>query len=203
MIFEVRGLPKKAGEPTAAPAGLTGAEAAGAMSNTMDRYRGIDVGNVIECEGGALLTDGYFGARAVDRDGKTIREFHGEDRNMANFIAVVRSRKTADLCAPVSEAHVSSALCHLGNISHRVGHQALPGELQEAVQGNAALGETVDRVREHLAANRIDLNVTPLTLGAPLSIDAAAEKFTGPLAEKANALLTRDYRAPFTVPQLA
>jgi hypothetical protein len=169
----------------------------------MDRYRGIDIGNVIECEGGALLTDGYFVAHAVDRDGKTIREFRGEDRNMANFISVVRSRKMSDLTAPISEGRVSSALCHLGNISHRVGHLTTPGELRDAVHGNAALTETVDRVREHLVANQIDLQVTPLTLGAALPIDTTTEEFTGPMAEKANALLTRDYRAPFTVPALA
>lgn len=203
LVFEVRGLPKKAGEPTSAPAGLTGAEAAGAMANTMDRFRGIDIGNVIECEGGALLTDGYFEAHAVDRDGKVVRKFKGEDRNMANFIAVVKSRKIADLRAPVSEAHPSSALCHLGNISHRIGKTAAMGEIQDAVRSDAGLSETVDRVREHIAANRIDLEVTPLTLGAALPIDAAAEKFTGPLAEKANPLLTREYRAPFVVPKLA
>ncbi|HVU18876.1 MAG TPA: Gfo/Idh/MocA family oxidoreductase [Candidatus Didemnitutus sp.] len=203
MIFEVRGLPKKAGDTTAAPAGLGGAEAAAAMANSMDRYRGIDIGNVIDCEGGSLLTDGYFAAKAVDRDGKVIREFKGEDRNMANFISVVRSRKMSELRAPITEAHVSSALCHLGNISHRVGHTAKIGEIQDAVRESPPLAETVDRVREHLAANKIDLEITPLTLGAPLAIDVAAEKFTGAMSDRANPLLTREYRAPFVVPRLA
>jgi predicted dehydrogenase len=38
-----------------------------------------------------------------------------------NFIACVRSRKTQDLRVPLQEGHYSTTLCHLGNISYRVG----------------------------------------------------------------------------------
>lgn len=38
-----------------------------------------------------------------------------------NFIECVRSRKSQDLRAPLEEGHFSSTLCHLGNISYRVG----------------------------------------------------------------------------------
>ena len=103
----------------------------------------------------------------------------------------------------MSEAHVSSALCHLGNISHRIGHTVPPDELREKVKGDAALTETNGRMLEHLAANGIDLTKTPLTLGAPLTVDPATERFTGEGSAAANPLLTREYRAPFTVPQLA
>jgi len=41
--------------------------------------------------------------------------------NWANFIDVVRSRKQADLCAPIEEGAVSTTLVHLANISYRVG----------------------------------------------------------------------------------
>ncbi|MDB4913830.1 MAG: hypothetical protein JWM95_1474, partial [Gemmatimonadetes bacterium] len=43
----------------------------------------------------------------------------------------------------------------------------------------------------------------PLTTGMPLMLDTKGEKFTGPDAARANAMLTREYRAPFTVPKLA
>jgi hypothetical protein len=122
---------------------------------------------------------------------------------MANFIDVVRSRRTADLRAPMSEAHVSSALCHLGNISHQVGHTAPQDELRERIKGDASLAEACDRMLTHLSVNEVDLEKTPLTLGAPLAVDAALERFTGAGAAPANALLTRDYRAPFVVPQVA
>jgi predicted dehydrogenase len=38
-----------------------------------------------------------------------------------NFIECVRSRKAENLKAPIEEGHFSTALCHLGNISYRVG----------------------------------------------------------------------------------
>jgi hypothetical protein len=201
LIFEVRGLPTKSGL-AASTTGLSGADAAGAGAATMDKYRGVSIGNVIDCEGGQLVTSSYFSAQAYDRDGKLLKEFKGEDRHMANFVEVVRSRKTADLYGPIGEGHVSSALCHLGNISHQLGHAAHTGELQEKIKGNAPLAEAYGRMTEHLAANNVDLSKTPAALGAPLAIDSAAEKFTGVNADSANALLTREYRKPFVVPQL-
>jgi hypothetical protein len=122
---------------------------------------------------------------------------------MANFIDVVRNRKTAELYGPIDEGHISSALCHLGNISHEIGRAGSPGELQEKIKGNAPLAEAYGRMAGHLAANNVDLTKTPLTFGAPLAIDSGAERFTGENSAPANALLTRDYRAPFVVPQLA
>ncbi len=41
--------------------------------------------------------------------------------HFGNFIAAVRSRKTADLNADILEGHHSAALCHLANISYRLG----------------------------------------------------------------------------------
>ncbi len=181
LIFEVRGLP------------LT----------TRESYRGVSIGNVIDCEGGSLVTGSYFTANAYDRAGKLIKEFKGEDRHMANFIEVVRNRKTADLYGPIGEGHISSALCHLGNISHEIGRTATPGELQEKIKGNASLAEAYGRMTGHLAANHVDLTKTPVTLGAPLAVASDAERFIGENSAPANALLTRDYRTPFVVPQLA
>ena len=44
-----------------------------------------------------------------------------------NFVQAVRDRKPEALNAPILEGHVSSALCHMGNISHRLGKQRRPG----------------------------------------------------------------------------
>jgi predicted dehydrogenase len=38
-----------------------------------------------------------------------------------NFYDVVRSRKKSDLLAPIDYGHTAAALCHLGNISYRLG----------------------------------------------------------------------------------
>jgi hypothetical protein len=122
---------------------------------------------------------------------------------MKNFIDVVRSRKTAELFGPIEEGHLSSALCHLGNISHQIGKAAVPGALREKIKGDAALAEATGRMMEHLSANQVDLNKTPLTLGAPLSLVPGKEKFTGEFSAQANPLLTRQYRAPYVVPEIA
>jgi hypothetical protein len=186
LIFEVRGLPAKPGD------------------NAMDKYRGVAIGNIVDCEGGYVVTSEYFTAKALDRDGKVVKEFRGTDRHMANFIDVVRSRRTADLYGPLEEGHVSSSLCHLGNISHQLGRAPFrAGEIRAKVAGDAALAEACGRMMEHLEINHVDLAETPATLGLPLTIDPKAERFTGPDAAAANALLTRQYRKSFEVPQVA
>jgi len=202
LIFEVRGLPAKA-DPAEGQPGAAGAEAAGAMAASMDKYRGVNIGNIIDCEGGSVVTGSYFSATAHDREGKVVREFQGEDRHMQNFIDVVRSRKTAALYGPIGQAHVSSALGHLGGVSHALGRATPAGETQERIKGDAALAEAYGRMREHLAANNVNLDRTPAILGATLAIDPATERCTGDGAAAANALLTCEYRAPYTVPQLA
>jgi predicted dehydrogenase len=199
LIFEVRGLPSKAGATAAAgdPRLMQGGG-----GKDMDKYRGVDIGNVIDCEGGSVIVPSYTTARAVDKDGKVVKEFKGQDRHMQNFVDVVRSRKTADLYGPVEEGHISSALCHLGNISHRLGKGTPQGELVERVKSDGALSEANGRMMEHLKANNVDLARDPLTLGMPLLVDSKAERMTGSNAAPANAMLTRQYRAPFTVPKL-
>jgi len=44
-----------------------------------------------------------------------------EEVHFANFIDCVRSRHVEKLTAPVEGGHLSTTLCHLGNISYRVG----------------------------------------------------------------------------------
>ncbi len=203
LIFEVRGLPASSDAAEAPRTDLSGPDAAGAAAGSMDKYRGVSIGNIVDCEGGSIVVPNYWSAAAYDRDGKLVKEFKGEDRHMANFISVVRSRRTADLYGPIQEGHVSSALCHLGNISHQVGRTASPGEIQEKTHGNSQLAEAYGRMVEHLGRNHVDLVRTPLTLGVALQVDARAERFNGEFAANANHLLTRQYRASFKVPQLA
>lgn len=201
LVFEVRGLSAKFDPDEDKPGGL-GAEAAGALAASMDDYRGVKVGNVIDCEGGSVVTDGYFGAKAFDAAGKVVREFKGEDTMMRNFIGVVRSRKTAELFGPMEEGHISSALCHLGGISHALGSVKAPTDIQARIKSDTALAEACERMTAHLAANRVDYQKTPLLFGQLLNIVSGEERFTGSGAAAANALLTRAYRAPYTVPKL-
>jgi hypothetical protein len=204
LIFEVRGLPSKPGKASDVDTSkMNSADAADAAAATMDKYHGVSIGNVIDCEGGRVIIPSYFSATAQDRDGKVIKEFKGHDRHMANFIDVVRSRKIADLRGPIDEGHVSSALCHLGNISHQVGRTMSAGELNERTKGDSLTAEATGRMVEHLGVNGVDFAKTPLTLGAALTLDGNKERFKGEFSKAANRLLTCDYRKPFVVPKLA
>ncbi len=180
LIFEVRGLPSSAD------------------SRNMDRYRGVDIGIVVECEGGSLLISNYTGSKVVDKEGAELKKFSGSSSHFANFIDAVRSRKASDLNADILEGHLSSALCHTGNISYRLGQTQSPEGIREAVRADKDLAEALGRMEQHLAANNVDLKQTPATLGVALRMNPLTERFIG--NRKANKLLTRDYRKPFVVP---
>lgn len=186
LLFEVRGLPAKA------------------ESEKMDEYRGAAVGVVVTGEGGSIVVDARK-VQALDRSGRPTREFKASKMDpvlvhFQNFLDVVRSRRVKDLHCQIEDGHISSALCHAGNISQRLGRAIRPDELREKISGNPSLAEAFGRMTEHLAANRIDLIKTPLSLGVPLAYDAAAERFVDNAA--ANALVAREYRQPFVVPKL-
>ena len=200
LVFEVRGLPGK--KVTSVSKDDSGsAEAAEARASLMDKYKGVSVGNVIDCEGGYLVTKDYFMATAYDLSGKAVKHFKGVDRHMQNFIDVVKSRKTEDQYGPVAEGHTSSALCHLGNISHRLGQHASSKDIRETINSNPSLTEAFGRMAQHLKLNEVHLKETPLSLGIPLAIDNAKEAFID--NPDADAMLKRAYRGAYVVPQIA
>jgi len=148
-------------------------------------------------------TEGFIaGTSLFDRDGKLVRTFAGKaESHFANFLKAVRSRHRSDLSAEILEGHWSSALCHLGNISWRLGRTAPPAEIEEALRQlgpRDSVRETLERTVEHLRENKVNLAQTPLTLGPLLRLDPQREAFAG--QPHANALLTREYRQPFVVP---
>lgn len=192
ILFEVRGLPK---DKSFLKDTWAGKESWGPKA--MDDYLGVAVGKVVHCEHGYVI-----GNQAFDNSGKKIEQFDpaGPSLNL-NFIQAVRSRRAGDLVADILDGHLSAALVHMANISHRVGRQSPEREIRERVEGNSSLAAAFDRLRAHLAANGIDLDRTPATLGAMLTVDAAGERFVGEFSEAANRLRTREYRPPFVVPE--
>ncbi|HEX5054426.1 MAG TPA: Gfo/Idh/MocA family oxidoreductase [Planctomycetota bacterium] len=186
LLFEVRGLPRDS------------AAQQGKWGKGMDSYRGASIGVIVHCEGGFLRIPDYYGAVAFDNEGNEVRSFAGHTNHYANFVAAVRSRKVEDLHAPIREGHVSSALCHLGNVSHQLGKERSKADIAAAVASNEHTAEACARMFAHLEANGVDLDKTQLRLGPWLDVDAANERFVG--NEAANGLLTRAYRTGFTVP---
>ena len=183
LIYEVRGLPTKAG------------------SKEMDSYMGAKIGIVVDCEGGHVTVPSYNDAKAYDRDGKLLKEFKGSVGHHDNWLMAVRSRKKEDLHADILEGHLSSALCHTGNISYRLGQQMDPEQIEEAIRADSIAAEACQRAYEHLQANGVDLSQDKATLGVVLKMDPKTEQFTN--SDKANAMLTRPYRPGFVVPAKA
>ena len=67
-------------------------------------------------------------AIAYSNSGEVLQRFSGAGNHFTNFVEAVRSRRRDDLNADILEGHLSSALCHLGNISYRLGpaHRVQP-----------------------------------------------------------------------------
>lgn len=165
--------------------------------------KGAKIGIIVEGTDGYVVMTSYDSGAAFDKSGNEIKSFSGggEDQHFANFLGAVRSRKIQDLHADIEEGHLSSALCHLGNISYLLGDEVASGDALKKLDGFTSqdnVGETLERTLAHLTDNGVDMKATKLRVGAQLKIDPKAENFPG--NEAANKMLTREYRAPFVVP---
>ena len=129
LVFEVRGLP------------------------TNDE-KGVKIGNLFYGPEGYLVLNGDKWATFFGDKEEPGPSGDGGGDHFGNFVKAVHARKPDLLNAEILEGHLSSALCHLGNMSYR--------------------------------------------LGRSLVFDPKAETFG--TDEVANALLTREYRSPFTMP---
>jgi len=176
--------------------------------DSMGTFRNRDRGVVIECEGGYFAGDPASGA-VYDNQGRKIKEIldgrkapDPEASHLANFLAAVRSRKADGLNAEALQGHVSAACSHTANISHRLGKQSAPEAILEANRSNRELSDAVERCREYLRHNGVDLGTTQAVMGPWLSFDPDQERFVGEFADRANGLSRREYREPFVVPEV-
>ena len=188
LIFETRGLPRsKEGQAN--------------WGESMDKFRGSQVGVVVQCDDGYVLsTSSYDEVHAFDNDGKEIKAWHGDGDHFANFIKAVRSRKRSDLNADVLDGHLSSALCHTGGISHQLGEPQAASDILSSIKDNALLRDSVERMFAHLRANEVNVDGPVVTQGVVLEMDPATERFTN--NDAANELLRRKDRPQFVVPQV-
>ena len=186
MLVENRNLPAKPGQ------------------KAMDAFRGIREGFALDCEGGAFV--GLKGGGVIyDRDGKRLKQFPGEGggRHMGNFLDAVRSRRTGDLNAPVLQGHYSSTICHLGNLSWRLGRTDTLAACREAVRNHPGAAEVVDQLSRHLAANQLAADRARFTLGPWIDLDPASGSITAVAGAdqatlaRARALAEGSHRAPY------
>ncbi|MFV1965434.1 MAG: Gfo/Idh/MocA family protein [Pirellulaceae bacterium] len=163
---------------------------------------GVKVGVIFEATDGYLVMTSYDGGVAFDLDGRKIRAFQGSGNHFESFLKTVRSRNLQDLSADIEEGHLSSSLGHMANVSYRLGEFVSEDELVARLcefPASENLVATFDRTRAHLTDHGVDLASDHFRLGCPLMVDASSETFVD--HDLANAMLTREYRAPFAVPQ--
>ena len=189
LIFEVRGLPTKAG------------------MRAMDAYRGARIGVVVQCESGYVTVSEGGGAVIYDNDHKKIQSLAngGNGEHRSNFIKALQDRKVVH--GQIPDSHYSTTLCHLGNISYLTGQELANSAIADAVKSSEPTKEAFARVVDHLKANNVDVDTTKTYLGPLLHVDPATEMLTGSETEivaAANScpLRKRTGRAPFVVPEL-
>jgi hypothetical protein len=176
LVFETRGLVGKDGAPPAN------------VSNEFYTTEG-------------MIREGKF----YPKDGRKEEKVEGGEAHVTPggafpaFIAAMRSRKPEDVNCDAEVGHYSSALCHLGNISYRLGESQPFNQQTKSIGDNKQVVEAFENLRENLKAVKIDLDKTTYQLGRTLTFNPKTERFDSD--EEANALLTRQYRKPFVVPE--
>lgn len=190
LLFEHRALPAKPGV------------------SYLDQHGGLRTGVVAHCEGGYFA--GLIGGTAYDPAGKVIRKFVGDGggTHVKNFFDAVRSRRKADLAAPVETGHLSASLCHYGNISYRVGEPAPGAKIDETLGAFPAATAIHRELQAHLGAHAIDLARQPFRLGPWLQLDATGDGISGVDTHRedtlahARFLLKETQRPPYVIPDV-
>ncbi|MBI5692211.1 MAG: Gfo/Idh/MocA family oxidoreductase [Verrucomicrobia bacterium] len=186
LIFEVRGLPAKAG------------------MQAMDAYRGTRIGVIVQCEGGYVAVSETGTAVIYDRQHKILRKL-AESTLVTHYANFVRGMQTRQVFTGlIEDCHLSTSLCHLANISYLLGAGTSPGALAEAIRADASSREACERMLDHLRANGIPAG-EPTVLGPRLPIDAASGRVVGPdptIRAAANAcpIMRRTGRGAFAIP---
>lgn len=155
---------------------------------TQPDFKGARVGVCIQCEGGYTL-----GTTAYDSAGKALKSFGASENHFANFIAALRSGKREDLNGEILEGHISTSICHAGNISYRLGSVAAVDQQRKLVGDMPCWQEMFERYVSYLGDIGVDPNTS--TLGPWLECDAERECIKD--NPQANELVKGFYRTPF------
>ncbi|MEM6688062.1 MAG: Gfo/Idh/MocA family oxidoreductase [Planctomycetota bacterium] len=171
---------------------------------------GNKIGVIFYGTEGYVAQVSYGRCVATDKDRNVIAEFKASGdlngEHFGNFLDAVESRDSSTLNADAMCGHLSASVAHLGNIGYYLGQKNLasPSDIETALGSIASRDDdqaTLRRTVEHLSANGVKLNETPLSLGPKLVFDADSETFVD--NDAANDMLSREYRAGFEVTSLA
>ncbi len=162
-------------------------------------YRNVRTGLFFEGEGGVMVKPTLTSATVFDRDGKEVRSFAGGGGDhFRNFVDAIRSGKPSDLACDIEEGHLSAALCHMAQVSYRLG--APRPMSKDRPFGIEAADETFERMRKHLEDEGVKAGATQVRVGPVLEFDPKTERFVGNDAANKDLIMRREYRKPFVVP---
>lgn len=175
LVFETRGLVAKEGAPP------------------------FKVGNEFHTTEGVIRGWKFYPKNGGDPEPLTGGEGEVTDGGpFGSFIAAVRAGDSSLCNCEAEVAHYSAALCHLGNISYRLG-KPVPMQARPRLLGdNPEVVRSFDEIMANLKMVGIPLEDNTYQLGRLLTFDPQKEKFVGD--DEANQLLTRPYRDPYVVP---
>ncbi|TWU07454.1 Gfo/Idh/MocA family protein [Stieleria varia] len=164
-------------------------------------HPGPGSGYIAYCEGGRF--EGQRGnAKAIDKDGKTIRTFkgNGDVKHQANFIEAVRKGDSSILNAEIAVGNDSTGWCNLANVAFRAGKPFSREQAREVKldEWNALIAE----MDEHLAAHDLKLESDEIQMSGMLTLDSKTQQFVGENADSANGFLSREYRKGYEVPEI-
>lgn len=190
VTYEGRGLPEKP------------------MTDRMSVVKGRRTSFIVYCEGGYLA--GLSGGIAYDYKDVVIKKFTGDggSRHMDNFLDAVRARNAKALAAPVEIGHLSAGLCHLANISYRVGAPANGQEISTALASTPTSAKICGELMTHLGVHGIDPKKRQVVLGPWMDVDLANDSISAVSSKRATALdharylLHEPQRAPFAIPEV-
>jgi hypothetical protein len=166
-----------------------------------DKYLGQGIGNTFHFEEGVVAGGKFYPNGKDEPQGLASAKVEKQSRggNFGEFIQRMRDRQIENFLWNLETAHYSAGLCHLGNISYRLGKEVPFGSNARPFGDNTAANETFERMRDHLKDNSLDLTATTYRLGRHLTFDGAKERFVDDV--EADRLLTRPPRPPFAVPE--
>lgn len=150
-------------------------------------------------EGTIVYKSGY--AAICDEKFKEIKRFDGKQLNhYYNFLEAIRANNQHIAKGPLEQGLLSGDLCHLGNISYRVGLKTSFEDVTDELNNIGApefIAKRLEAVKENLIDNEVDLDIVK---GQTLYL---SENDENPIVDNlsASALLQGYHREGFELPE--